>query len=176
MPVLRKASFRYAQQRAAKTMNKSREDFIKVLYRFHSDTLEQEVVETLWASAIDLDKGVFRLENIPFYAKSLAYGDLIEAEYDQDEEAMVLSDILEFSGHSTVQVVTLTEAVDLEELRATFQGLGCDTERLNSRYFAIDVPSTVAFHQVEAILQQLRETEVADYSIACWSDKHQEPS
>lgn len=166
---------RYAQHRATRTMSNLEEGFIKVLHRFHSDMLGEAVVETLWVSAIDKDKGVYRLENIPFYAKSLAYGDLIEAVYDEDEEAMMLSDILEFSGHSTVQVVTLTESADLERIRATFHNLDCDTERLNSRYFSMDVPSTVAFAQVEEILSKLRQDEVADFSIACWSDKHQAP-
>ena len=152
---------------------KSRGDFTKILYRFHNDTLGQEVVETLWVSVVDKDKGIYKLENIPFYAKSLAYGDLVEAEYDEDEDALVLSDILEFSGHSTVQVVMLIESASLEEIRAIFHGLGCDTEGLNSRYFAIDVPATVPFKPVKEQLLALQENKIADFAIACWSDKHQ---
>lgn len=138
---------------------KSREDFTKVLYRFHSNTLEEEVVETFWASEIDKGKGIYRLESIPFYAKSLAYGDLIEVKYDEDENSLVLSDILEFSGHSTVQVVTLTELAEGEEIRAVFHSIGCNTERLNSRYFAMDVPAAVPFKSVKEQLVALQETE-----------------
>jgi|GEM_PF-5034011 hypothetical protein len=44
----------------------------KILFRFYSNFLEKWTAETLWATAVDLEKGWYRLDNIPFYVKSVA--------------------------------------------------------------------------------------------------------
>lgn len=106
-------------------MNYTEENYIKILYRFYSETLEEETVETMWVSIIDEEKGIYKLDNIPFYAKSLSCGDLIKAEYDEDEKAPVISDILEYFGHSTIQVVLLHTSTDIESIRNLVNSLGC---------------------------------------------------
>lgn len=42
------------------------ETHTKILFRYYSDLLEDMVVETMWAEIIDLEKGYFKLDNIPF--------------------------------------------------------------------------------------------------------------
>ena len=46
------------------------EQHIKVLFRYYSDVLEEEVVETMWALPVDETAGLYRLDSIPFYGRS----------------------------------------------------------------------------------------------------------
>lgn len=43
------------------------EKFTKILARYQSDLAEKIVVETLWAEEIDTEKGLYKINNIPFY-------------------------------------------------------------------------------------------------------------
>lgn len=38
----------------------------KILFKYYSDYLDEVVSETMWAEIIDLEKGLFKLDNIPF--------------------------------------------------------------------------------------------------------------
>lgn len=38
----------------------------KILVRYYSKVLEEEIVETLWTETIDKEKGLYKIENIPF--------------------------------------------------------------------------------------------------------------
>ena len=62
------------------------EDLVKILFRFYSNVLEQETVETMWATVVDKDKGFYRLDNIPFYGPIVASDDIVFAEYDEKEQ------------------------------------------------------------------------------------------
>jgi hypothetical protein len=145
---------------------------IKFLYRFYNDTLEQETVETMWAVKVDEDKGLYMLDSIPFYAKSLAVGDIIEVEYDSDEQGLVLADIVEFSGHSTIQVVILETTINTDTLREIFHGLGCSTEKQMERYFAIDVPVNIGYRPIRQKLNELEKSGAISFAEACLSEQH----
>lgn len=153
-------------------MTQSDDNYVKILYRFYSDDLEQETVETMWAIKVDPEKGHYKLDSIPFYAKSLAAGDIVEAHYDEDEQAIVLEDIIEFSGHSTVQVVVMDASVPTDELRNIFQNLGCETEKQMEQYFAIDVPVNKDYKPIKQILADLETKGTISYAEACLSEQH----
>jgi hypothetical protein len=121
---------------------------------------------------VDEGKGHYKLDNIPFYAQSLAVGDLLEAEYDEDEQALVLADILEFSGHSTIQVVILDTSVETNTIRDIFHNLGCATEKQMERYFAIDVPVNIDYKPIKQQLAELEAKEIISFAVACLSDQH----
>ncbi len=153
-------------------MSPQKDTHIKFLYRFYSDTLEQETVETMWAIKVDVDKGLYKLDSIPFYAKSLAIGDIIEVEYDDDEQALVLADIIEFSGHSTIQVVILDTSINTDRIREIFRGLGCNTEKQMERYFAIDVPVNIDYSSIKQKLTVLEVNGAISFAEACLSEQH----
>ncbi len=46
--------------------------------------------------------------NIPFYA-GIASGDIVYAEYDEQEGFLTFREVKEFSGNSTIQVVVLDD-------------------------------------------------------------------
>jgi hypothetical protein len=144
----------------------------KILFRFYSDVLEKWTVETLWATAVDVEKGWYRLDNIPFYVKSIACDDVVFAEYDEDEQFLTFRDVVQSSGNSTIQIVVMDPALETKSIRALFDALGCSSEEFQERYFVIDVPSRLSYHPVKSLLDKLFANDSIDYSEACLSDKH----
>jgi len=53
------------------------DNYVKILFRFHSDVLDEETVETMWATIVDKDKGFYKLDSIPFYAPLVASDDIV---------------------------------------------------------------------------------------------------
>src|SRR6187402_1783998 len=93
------------------------ETHAKILFRYHSDILDEEVVETMWSEIIDLEKGIYKLDNIPFYGPLIATGDIFYAKYDENEKAVVYKETIAISGNSIIQAVILKDNYDKEIIR-----------------------------------------------------------
>lgn len=148
------------------------ENYVKILFRFYSDLLEEETVETMWAEIMDEDAGIYVLNSIPFYAPDLACGDVISAAYNDHEKMLTYRKTISFSGNSTVQVVILDKLTATNDIREVFHGLGCITEKFKEGYFVIDVPVDLKYPPVRVKLQELSETGVIDYAEPCLSAEH----
>ncbi|HTE25815.1 DUF4265 domain-containing protein [Flavitalea sp.] len=144
---------------------------VKILFSFYSNVLDEWTKETMWAEVIDNDKGIYKIDSIPFYA-SVASDDIIFAEYDENEQMLVYTDTIEYSGNSTIQVVLMNAATDINTIRDGFSELGCMSEKLNDRYFAMEVPSKLDYQPVKQRLIELQESEVLDYAESCLSSNH----
>jgi hypothetical protein len=148
------------------------ENRVKVLFNFYSNAVEEQTVETMWAEIVDQDKGVFKLDSIPFYALNLAYGDTFIAVYNSDEQMLTYKEKIVFSGNSTVQVAILDHSVSTNCIRRAFHALGCETEMFKERYFVIDVPAELDYFTVKSKLQELSGIETIDYAESCLSAQH----
>ncbi len=71
--------------------------------------------------------------SIPFYA-GIASGDIVYAEYDEQEGFLTFQKVKEFSGNSTIQTVVLDDHAAIKEIRDIFNTLGCESEQLNEKY------------------------------------------
>jgi hypothetical protein len=143
----------------------------KILFSFYSNVLEQWTKETLWGKVIDREKGTYKIESIPFYA-SVGSADIVLAEHDEDEQMLVYADTVEYSGNSTIQVVLMDEAVDIDKIREDFSELGCASEKLNDRYFVMEVLAKMEYAPIKKRLGEFRDREVLDYAESCLSDCH----
>jgi len=146
----------------------------KILFRFYSDVLEQWTVETLWANVVDEEKGLYRLDNIPFYAKSVACDDIVFAEYDADEQFLTFRKVATTSGNSTIQVVLMNPTIETNTIRDQFNALGCSSEKIKEGYFVLDVPVHLSYASVMILLDDLLEKGNIYYAEACLSDKHRD--
>ena len=72
---------------------------IKVNFYYY-DLEGQLVIESVWANK---EKNYYRIKNIPFFAPSIAYDDLISVEKDGNE--LFFDNIIKPSGNSTIQIV-----------------------------------------------------------------------
>lgn len=148
------------------------ESYVKILFRFYSDVLGEETVETMWAEIMDEDAGIYLLNSIPFYAPNLASGDVISAVYDDNEQVLTYKETVSFSGNSTIQVVLLDKTAVSTDIMNFFQDLGCVTEGLNEGYFVVDVPVGLDYSPVRAKLVALTEKGTIDYAEPCLSAEH----
>jgi hypothetical protein len=92
-------------------MTEIKETLVKILFRFFNEVLDEWTVETLWADIVDSEKGLYKLDNIPFYAP-VASDDIVYAEYDETQKQLTYRETVEHSGNSTVQVVIMNAESD----------------------------------------------------------------
>lgn len=144
---------------------------VKILFRFFSDLLDESTVETMWAETIDLEKGLYKLDNIPFYA-SVSCDDIVFAEYDEDEEMLTFRETIIHSGNSTIQVVVIDKDIVVNDLREIFSSFGCESEKFNEGYFVIEIPAKVDYTPIRQKLIELEEQEIIYYSEPNLSSNH----
>jgi len=153
-------------------MKTTDENHIKILFRFYNDVLEEETVETVWATIVDKNKGLYKIDNIPFYVPSIASADIVFAEYDEQEKMFTYRETIEYSGNSTVQVVIMDKKIKINNLRALFKKHGCTSERLNDAYFVMEIPANVDYKKIKIKLDKLEQQEKIEYAEPCLSDRH----
>jgi hypothetical protein len=144
---------------------------VKILFRFFSNVLDEWTVETMWASTINVEKGLYKLDNIPFYA-SVSCDDIVFAEYDQDEEMLTYRKTIEHSGNSTIQVVVVHKEILANDLREIFNNFGCESEKFNDGYFVIEIPAKVDYIPIRRKLIELEHENVIYYSEPNLSSNH----
>ncbi|MRX69949.1 protein of unknown function [Flavobacterium resistens] len=144
----------------------------KILFKYYSDYLEDNVSETMWAEIIDLEKGLFKLDNIPFFGPLIATDDLFFAEFDEKENRFVYKETIENSGNSIVQVLILEKGFDKEIIREKLKAINCQSEGLNETLFAVEIVRDVDYSLVKSILNEYESEEIIEYAEPCLSDKH----
>ena len=148
------------------------EESVKILFQFHSDIFDEEMVETMWATIIDRNKGLYKLDNIPFYAPLVASDDIVYAEFDEQQQMLTYRKTVEFSGNSTVQVVLMDNSIDINSIRKKFEELGCVSEKVNEGYFSMEIPALLDYKLVKQNLEELEQNETIGYAEPCLSDQH----
>ncbi|QKJ63788.1 DUF4265 domain-containing protein [Flavobacterium sp. M31R6] len=148
------------------------ETHAKILFRYHSDILDEEVVETLWSEIIDSEKGIYKLDNIPFYGPLIATDDIFYAKYDEIEETVVYKETIEISGNSIIQVVILKDSFDKEIIREKLKVMNCLSEGFNEKYFVVEIKEDIDYSVVKHFLNEYLELEILDFAEPCLSKKH----
>ena len=105
------------------------DNYVKILFLFYSNVLDEETVETMWATIVDKDNGLYKLDSIPFYAPNVASDDIVFAEFDKQEQMLTYRKTVEYSGNSTIQVVLMNKTEDINSIRDLFKKLGCVSEK-----------------------------------------------
>lgn len=148
--------------------------YVKIIFKFYSQILDEETIETMWAEIIDEDKGHYKLDSIPFYAPLLASEDIIFAEFDEDEQRLIYRYTITHSGNSTIQVVVIDSNAEANQVREQFTIFGCQTEAVNEQYFSMDIPSFVSYKPIKQKLEELEALEMIVYAEPCLSLVHQQ--
>lgn len=135
---------------------------LKIRFPF-TNSAGQEEIETLWVQPrVD----GYELDNIPFYVKELALGDLVAADSDSDG-ALWYSGLIEASGHSTIRL-WFSSKHDVREVRDRLRGVGCMSELSDlPRLVAVDVPPTVPYSAVKELLDEWETQGTLEYQEAC---------
>lgn len=97
---------------------------IKVLVHTKpKDGYPPEEWEGLWAIPIGANR--FKIDNIPFYARDVSCGDVVEACLDNGEH--IFKRVVEPSANSTIRVV-IYDLADESAIRSELIKLGCSVE------------------------------------------------
>ena len=153
-------------------MTQTKDNSVKILFNFFSNVLEEWTVETMWADTVSKDKGLYKLDNIPFYAP-VASDDIVFAVYDETEHMLIYQKTVEYSGNSTIQVVLMETTSDISNICDRLKEFGCLAEKLNDRYFAMEVPADKDYVPIKQLLGELENEGIISYAEPCLSDKHQ---
>ena len=154
--------------------NVRHDNYVKILFRFYSDVLNKETVETMWATIVDKEKGFYKLDSIPFYMPLVASDDIVFAEFDKQEEMLTYRKTIEYSGNSTIQVVLMDKLKDINSIREVFEELGCISEKVNESYFSMEVPVLVDYKPIKQKLDDLENEEVIGYAEPCLAGGHRQ--
>jgi hypothetical protein len=148
------------------------ENSVKILFQFHSDIFDEEMVETMWATIVDINKGLYKLDNIPFYAPLVASDDIVYAEFDEQQQMLTYRKTVEFSGNSTIQVVLMDNSININSIRNKFEELGCVSEKVNEGYFSMEIPALVDYKLIKQKLDELEQKETIGYAEPFLADQH----
>ena len=154
-------------------IEKSDQGYGKILFRFYSNVLDKWMVETMWAETVDANKGLYKIESIPFYA-SIASNDIVLAEYDDSQQMLTYKETVEFSGNSTVQIVIMDKTLTTNEIRDIFSTLGCPSERFKEGYFVLEIPADADYKPIKEKLIELLDKGIIDYAEPFLSNNHSE--
>jgi hypothetical protein len=133
------------------------EELVKVFFRLEKDKdgYPPVEVESLWA--IPREDG-FELDNIPFYARGVALGDVVKVEKAEDG-GLEFTEVVRRGGHSCYRIWLLKKRPDdpqftFEELK----DLGLRVEMDLNHVMAIDVPPNVSLESVDGFLGRGKDT------------------
>jgi hypothetical protein len=141
---------------------KGQTDLVKVAIDLGEGQWHGHVAETMWAAPVADHR--YRLDNVPFYALGLSYGDVVVAAPDDDGQLRVRG-VLERGGHSTYRVF-VTKTVDdpgFSRFWSRLEKLGCSYERATERLLAIDVPRETDIYRTYAVLEEGKKKGVWDF-------------
>lgn len=144
----------------------------KILFKYYSDYLDEVVSETMWAEIIDLEKGLFKLDNIPFFGPLIATDDIFYAEYDETEERFMHRKTIQNSGNSIVQIAVLEKGFDKEIIREKLKAINCLSEGLNETFFAAEIAKDVDYSLVRNLLNEYESQDIIEFAEPCLSEKH----
>ncbi|GGH76679.1 hypothetical protein HNQ91_004310 [Filimonas zeae] len=124
-------------------------------------------IESVWATK---EGEFYRINNIPFFTSNIALNDLIKAK--ENNGALYYDDLVEASGHSTVQIVFLQKDA-LKGVTEQLEKFGCGWEGSHLKYLiSVDIPANVDYAPIKSYLVNAEEQEVLSYKEACLEHKY----
>jgi hypothetical protein len=136
-------------------------NLVKVIVPLERSDWHDHTTESMWATP--LTDGLLRLENVPFYAYGLSFGDSVQAIMKGTEREFAT--VIQRGGHSTYRIF-VTAAQPLErfhELCEPLLAMGCTLERATERLFAVDVPPAADIRSVYRRLEHGQKAGLWDF-------------
>lgn len=110
--------------------------------------------ESFWAKPLGGD--LYELQNVPFCAYGLNFGDTVRAVSASPELKPEITEVVERSGNQTLRVSFAIEREQQAHCIEHLQALGAEVERANATFVALNVPPSV---DIDALLDHLDEQE-----------------
>jgi hypothetical protein len=141
------------------------DDHEKVYFEFYNAVLEEDYVESLWATVIDREKGYYKLDNIPFFVTGYSSGDTVYAEVEDGR--LIVKKLIDESGNTTLQIICFQQE-RVQVIRDELYSMGCESEGSHlPGYFSVEILAEMDYQKIKEYLAQLEEQEVLSYREAC---------
>ena len=139
---------------------------VKIVFKLDvdADGYPPSEFEGVWATPLGEDR--FRIDNVPFFVKAVANGDVVRAIKNSDGE-FIFDEIVERGGHSTVRIF-VTEEGDREAIRLAIKELGCDSEASHiKRLCSVDIPPSIPYKNIKKVLDAWEADGRIEYEEGC---------
>ncbi len=144
----------------------------KIVFKYHSDVLDELTVETMWAKKIDPANGIYKLDSIPFYGPLIATDDEFFAEFDEQEQRLTYRRTTKHSGNSIVQVIMTTDELDKQVIRDELKDHNCLSEGLNKKFFSVEILKSTDYGIIKKLLRKYEQQGILEFAEPCLSEKH----
>jgi hypothetical protein len=119
-------------------------------------------LESVWA--VPEAEG-YRLDNIPFYARGVALGDVVRAVADPDGLLRCVN-LIGKSGHSTVRL-WVEDARNVAGIRQYLRDARCSSELELDRLIAVDIPPDVEYSMIRKYFEDGERAGLFEYEEGC---------
>lgn len=134
---------------------------LKMLFEYE-DFENQYALESMWVFSTQLG---YKIDNIPFYVKGFAYGDIVSAKELEGE--LYANELVKESGHSTIRIL-FNSIEEVSGVREYLKNLGCESEISDLPILvAVDIPPSVAYNNIKTYLDIGEEKDLWSYQEAC---------
>jgi len=148
-------------------------EMVKVGFKLERDEDDYPPADWEWMWASRITNSTFKIDNIPFFAKLIACGDIVAAE--QTAAGLIFRELVQPSGHSTVRVIIYREKRSdeqlralVEEIRQSLRAMGCSTELSHiPSLITVDIPPEVNYQSVAVFLSEKERQGLLGYEEAC---------
>src|SRR6266481_286367 len=118
-------------------MAENEENMVKITIPLPADNLAGAATESVWAEP--QADGIYRVKNVPFYAKGISYDDIVEAA--PEDGVLTFKRVVQHSGHSTYRIYASDgrTAPAVLALVETLKKMQCDIEPATDKLVGVDV-------------------------------------
>lgn len=138
---------------------------------YYDDINEQNDVEEILCEKVA--DNIYRLIEIPLWAYSLAFGDIIFVSNDGHRDWLAFDKFCQFSNNSTIQLVEMQKNGLGQVLPKIKEIIGEDNLRFNSpTYIAINVPAQIDYLPLKNFLMKMEQKNIIGFKEASLAPQH----
>lgn len=159
-------------------VNQRHDDQVRLRFRLAKEDADWPPVESegVWATPTGGEE--YRLDNVPWFARGVAFGDLVRATTDEDG-VLWADDRVRWSGRYTIRVIPLGDGTPEAECQAVieaFEPLGaeCEGGLPAFKIVALDIPPTARLAEIKRLLESGQADGRWGYEEGCIDSRWQE--
>ena len=116
---------------------------VKIVFALAEELGAPYQVESLWA--VPMESGGYLIDNIPWYVREVALGDVVVAETADDGRLLFMGEVLQRSGNRTIRLQLAEESMARSgAIQEALERLGAESELDHTDLMAVNVPATCA--------------------------------
>jgi hypothetical protein len=148
---------------------------VKVRFQLERNSDRWPPVESEGVWAKPCGGAEYELDNVPWFARGVAFGDRVRADPDQDGVLWV-TERLAWSGRYTVRVIPLGDSASKSQLREIIDafvplGAECEGGLPAFKIVALDIPPDARLAEIKAILRRGEADGRWGYEEGCIDDR-----